>query len=328
MLPVNDRAESVNGTRRPHEETTGTVDGRRGRRRDRRLTASCTSSAGGTVRTKSGSARSSSRPRLDFNRNLTMTLHAPPTGRRHHCDPGRRSPSVSPGQRCAGRGRRQADFNRRRQQRRHRCPRQRHRRRRRPPHSHELAAVGRRVLRAVPNAAGIRHLHPAADITGSGDSSPTEPATGRLVSERRAPVTRRAPAHLRQETVLRVGRGRTGSFTRLDDPRLQAVHARWRPTADTVLFQPSGDAQNIGYRGVVSFGVDVAPPPGASPLRLQVRPLGGTAYQPMLWCHSPQFDTSNILTTDARTPPPVRRRDRCHAPSRGEVVHRVGADVG
>ena len=76
-------------------------------------------------------------------------------------------------------------------------------------------------------------------------------------------------------------------------------------TADTILFQPSGAAQNIVYRGVVSFGVDVAPPPGASPLRLRYDPTGGTAYQPMKWCLSPAFDTSNVLTTDDEDPLPL-----------------------
>ncbi len=92
----------------------------------------------------------------------------------------------------------------------------------------------------------------------------------------------------------------TGSFTRLNDPRdckrfTLDVDLTGR---DTILFQPSGDAQDIEYRGVVSFGVDVAPPPGEARCGCSYDPLGGTAYQPMLWCQSPAFDTSNVLTTD------------------------------
>ncbi len=92
-----------------------------------------------------------------------------------------------------------------------------------------------------------------------------------------------------------------GAFTRLTDSfdckryALDAVNGDGE--GDTILFQPSGTALEIGYRGVVSFGPDVSPPPGANPLRLSYDPTGNFSFQPMQWCMSPQFDHENILET-------------------------------
>jgi hypothetical protein len=106
------------------------------------------------------------------------------------------------------------------------------------------------------------------------------------------------------ETVSASDEGVSGSFTRLSDPEECKRYTLLVDLTerDSILFQPSGEAQDIAYRGVVSFGVDTAPLPGESPLRLSYDPLGGFDFQPMLWCHSPQFDTTNILETDEGFP--------------------------
>ena len=90
----------------------------------------------------------------------------------------------------------------------------------------------------------------------------------------------------------------TGTFTRLTDPfACKDFTLVASNSDDTVLFQPTGASQVV-YRGVVTFGADVNPPPGADPLRLKYDPTGGFTYQPMKWCVNPQFDESTILESE------------------------------
>jgi hypothetical protein len=89
----------------------------------------------------------------------------------------------------------------------------------------------------------------------------------------------------------------TGTYTRLTDPfACKQFTLTASSEDDTILFQPSG-ASEVVYRGVLSFGADVNPPPGADSLRLRYDPTGGFTFQAMKWCLSPQFDETNILET-------------------------------
>jgi hypothetical protein len=95
----------------------------------------------------------------------------------------------------------------------------------------------------------------------------------------------------------------TGTFTRLDgtDCKVYTVDADDGNTTDhsdnTVLFVPTGGGQ-VPYRGVINLGPKPAPTDGTmGDVSLEYDPAGGTAFQPVQWCTSPQFDTNGLVTS-------------------------------
>ena len=175
---------------------------------------------------------------------------------------------------------------------------------------------------------GIVTYTPPADITAPVTFT-YQASDGEALSDA-ATVTSRVPGHLqpRRPCPTRRGRDRRRSPGSSDpfDCKRYALDGD-RPAATRSCSSRPGAARTSSTEAWSRSARRGAAARRGVRCGLRYDPHGGTAYQPMQWCQSPAFDASNVLD-DRRRPPAVRRRDRCHAPSRRDVVHRVGVHPG
>ncbi len=162
-----------------------------------------------------------------------------------------------------------------------------------------IAAVTPAGATAVANGNGTVTYTPPSGFTGDGSFTYQASDTQATSAPASVDVTV-FPVMCSLDTVSDTDGDVTGSFTRLSDPfecKRYTVDAI--ATEDVVLFQPSGSSM-VAYRGVVSFGPEPAPTAGGSgehSLLLRYDPTGGTTFRPVQWCIDPDFDANDDVTS-------------------------------